>query len=575
MGANGSGKSNVIDSMLFVFGYRAQQIRSKKLSVLIHNSSKYPNVNSCKVAVHFKQIIDKPGGTFDFIDNSEIIIARTANKNNTSFYTVNGREVKFKDVAKLLDTHKIDLLHNRFLILQGEVESIAMMKSKAQAPNECGLLEYLEDIIGTERYKKPLLQINDRLEKLNEERTEKHNRCRLAEREMKDLEQPMTQAVEYLKMENKLYQAQNLHWQLYVYHKKQDVIKFNEEKVVAVQNLKEHDEKFDEIKKQRVDKEKIVADELKKHDELTNKLEEFKNMETKARESHQRVDAAMKETNARRKELMKQNQNEEKKLEELRARPEKNKQEIAESEKLVAKYTKEKADHEAKLEENMRSLKNDTQPLQDEKEPLERDLGTLKASLDQVKAQYTETEKELEIIKKDETTEIRKYETMRHGFEETKEKLVEEKELLQNLSQQIPQMKEQVLEKQGQKAALEAEEKETQVDLNKVRSRLEENRVNQQVAQSNNRVLNALMKERQKGTIPGILGRLGDLGGIDNKYDVAISTCCGRLDNIVVTDVNTAQKCIQFLKDHNIGRGSFIALDKIERCRHEYHKKEQ
>lgn len=574
MGANGSGKSNVIDSMLFVFGYRAQQIRSKKLSVLIHNSSKYPNVNSCKVAVHFKQIIDKENGAFEFVENSEIVIARTANKNNTSFYTVNGRELKFKEVAKLLDAHGIDLLHNRFLILQGEVESIAMMKSKAQAPNECGLLEYLEDIIGTERYKKPLVQINDRLETLNEERTEKHNRCRLAEREMKDLEMPMTQAVEYLKVENRLYQAQNLHWQLYVYHKKMDVANFNEEKEVAVQNLKQHDDKFEETKKQRVEKEKIIADEMKKHDELTNKLEEFKSMETKARESHHRVDAAMKETNARRKELMKQNQSEEKKLEELRARPEKNKQEIAESEKLVEKYTKEKSDHEAKLEQNMKSLKNDTQPLQDEKEPLERELGTLKSSLDQVKAQYTETEKELEIIKKDETTEIRKYETMRHGFEETKEKLVEEKELLQNFNQQIPQMKEQVIEKQGRKQGLEAEEKETQVDLNKVRSRLEENRVNQQVAQSNNRVLNALMKERQKGTIPGILGRLGDLGGIDNKYDVAISTCCGRLDNIVVTDVNTAQKCIQFLKDHNVGRGSFIALEKVQHHMRDYNNKQ-
>lgn len=36
---------------------------------------------------------------------------------------------------------------------QGEVESIALMKPKALTENECGLLEYLEDIIGTTRYK--------------------------------------------------------------------------------------------------------------------------------------------------------------------------------------------------------------------------------------------------------------------------------------------------------------------------------------------------------------------------------------------------------------------------------------
>ncbi|KOB66222.1 Structural maintenance of chromosomes smc4 [Operophtera brumata] len=58
IGPNGSGKSNVIDSMLFVFGYRATKIRSKKISVLIHSSSKYPNVQSASVSVHFCQIID-------------------------------------------------------------------------------------------------------------------------------------------------------------------------------------------------------------------------------------------------------------------------------------------------------------------------------------------------------------------------------------------------------------------------------------------------------------------------------------------------------------------------------------
>jgi structural maintenance of chromosome 4 len=66
---------------------------------------------------------------------------------------VNGRRVQFKEVAKLLRSHGIDLDHNRFLILQGEVEQIAMMKPKAPSEHESGMLEFLEDIIGTTRYK--------------------------------------------------------------------------------------------------------------------------------------------------------------------------------------------------------------------------------------------------------------------------------------------------------------------------------------------------------------------------------------------------------------------------------------
>lgn len=118
MGPNGSGKSNVIDSMLFVFGYRASKLRSKKISVLIHNSEQFPNVKSCTVAVHFAQIIDRTEREFDLVPDSEFVVSRTANKDNSSWYQLNGTRVQFKEVAKLLRKHGIDLDHNRFLILQ-------------------------------------------------------------------------------------------------------------------------------------------------------------------------------------------------------------------------------------------------------------------------------------------------------------------------------------------------------------------------------------------------------------------------------------------------------------------------
>ena len=55
----------------------------------------------------------------------------------------------------------------------------------------------------------------------------------------------------------------------------------------------------------------------------------------------------------------------------------------------------------------------------------------------------------------------------------------------------------------------------------------------------------------------------GDLGAIDEKYDVAISTACGSLDHIVVDSINTAQSCVEFLKKNNIGSATFIGLDKM------------
>lgn len=55
----------------------------------------------------------------------------------------------------------------------------------------------------------------------------------------------------------------------------------------------------------------------------------------------------------------------------------------------------------------------------------------------------------------------------------------------------------------------------------------------------------------------------GDLGAIDEKYDVAVSTAVGALDNIVTDTVETAQECIKFLKRNNLGYTTFIMIDKV------------
>jgi len=57
------------------------------------------------------------------------------------------------------------------------------------------------------------------------------------------------------------------------------------------------------------------------------------------------------------------------------------------------------------------------------------------------------------------------------------------------------------------------------------------------------------------------------LGAIDAKYDVAVSTACGPLDDIVVDTVATAQACITYLRQHDIGRATFIILEKQQRFR--------
>jgi structural maintenance of chromosome 4 len=60
-----------------------------------------------------------------------------------------------------------------------------------------------------------------------------------------------------------------------------------------------------------------------------------------------------------------------------------------------------------------------------------------------------------------------------------------------------------------------------------------------------------------------VCGRLGDLGTIDKKYDIAISTSCGYLEFIVVETIEDGEACISYLKDNNVGRVNLICLDRV------------
>ncbi|EED77064.1 predicted protein, partial [Postia placenta Mad-698-R] len=162
--------------------------------------------------------MDLPGpDAFEVIPDSTLVVARTAFKNNSSRYTINSRQSNYKEVQTLLKGRGIDLDHNRFLILQGEVESIAQMKPKAPSEHEDGLLEYLEDIIGTSQYKEPIEEALTDMDRLSEERTEKLNRLRIVERDRNALEAKKKEAENYLRMFNEHVRALSRLWQWYLW----------------------------------------------------------------------------------------------------------------------------------------------------------------------------------------------------------------------------------------------------------------------------------------------------------------------------------------------------------------------
>lgn len=117
VGPNGSGKSNLIESLIFIFGHRATKMRLKKLTELIHNSNDHPACNFASVSVNFYEVNTAGERSNNFS------IKRTIYKDSgTTKYFLNNNETKQQEIIKLLMAKGVDLVNNRFMILQGEVE---------------------------------------------------------------------------------------------------------------------------------------------------------------------------------------------------------------------------------------------------------------------------------------------------------------------------------------------------------------------------------------------------------------------------------------------------------------------
>jgi len=86
------------------------------------------------------------------------------------------------------------------------------MKPTAQNEHGAGLLEYLEDIIGTWSYKAPIGEALAEMGTLTEQRSEKLNRPCIVEREKNALEAQRKEVLDHLRLSNDLVRAKSRLW---------------------------------------------------------------------------------------------------------------------------------------------------------------------------------------------------------------------------------------------------------------------------------------------------------------------------------------------------------------------------
>ncbi|KAK6155090.1 hypothetical protein DH2020_009338 [Rehmannia glutinosa] len=533
VGPNGSGKSNVIDAMLFVFGKRAKQMRLNKVSELIHNSSNHQNLDSASVSVHFQEILDLDDGTYEVVPGSDIVITRVAFRDNSSKYYINNRASNFTEVTKLLRGKGVDLDNNRFLILQVQVM----------------------------------------LEALNEKRSGVVQMVKLAEKERESLEGVKNEAEEYMLKELSLLKWQEKATKLASENNVTEVAELQTTVSNLEANVKTEREKIQENTKTLKELEALHVKYMKTQEELDSDLrrckdefKEFERQDLKHREDFKHLKQKIKKLDDK---LEKDST----KIADLTKESEDSTNLIPRLEEDIPKLQKLLVDEEKSLEEIKENAKAETEVFRSE-------LADVRNELEPWEKQLIEHRGKLEVATAEKKLFIEKHEAGRAAYEDAQKQIIEVNRKIETKTSSVKDIQNKL-----EKLKLEAfaarkmeqykilrlpgklqtclEEQERLIPLEQAaRQKVVELSSTMESEKNQGSVLKAILQAKETNLIPGIYGRMGDLGAIDAKYDIAISTACPGLDYIVVENTASAQACVELLRSQNLGVATFMILEK-------------
>ncbi|CAD8057501.1 unnamed protein product [Paramecium sonneborni] len=531
IGPNGSGKSNFIDAIQFVFGKRATSMRCKTVSQLIS-----AGMSECRVEVIF----------------DGFSLKRTIKGNTTEVY-IDNEPVKQNKLHQYLKSKNIDAT-NKFIILQGEVESISMMKPKSGNFEQPGLLEYIE-----EEYQKEQMEESFRKKQIAQSRYfESQEKANIAQHTLNEIK-GMVDLSEFVKsVYSRIFRVQLC--QIEILKKEQVLIQLedeimNENAEILLQTecrqrqmddlkiLRGEKERIDQEIKDTENQQKIINLEI---NSIVNKYDQNEELECQLNinKLQKQIDDLIKE-----KELLEQDQ---RKFEQM----------IPEKQNKVDKIEKEKNIAETHYNKLKTDLKVESRFLMKQKEELEQKLKPFNKQIHdlQIQLEKLQLEKERTSKSPDEfLNQLDQFDKKTFQLQVQIEQINSYIERQLDLQSLIRDSKEKTIKELSDK---KSDEKRLTNEIAQKQERLDQNNEDRQEKNQYSIVLRALIRASQAGQLK-ICGRLGDLGTIDPKYECAITTACPGLDGIVVENDQDAVDCINFLKQNQIGRALFIPINKV------------
>ena len=556
VGPNGSGKSNISDAVRWVLGEQStKNLRGSKMEdVIFGGTDKRRALGYAEVTLR----LDNTDRSLPY-DRNEVSITRRYFRSGESEYRINGEQVRLKDINELfMDT---GLGRDGYsMVSQGKVADMISGKSN-------GRRDMLEEAAGISHFRYRRTDALRRLDRAEENLVRLRDILGELESRVGPLKTQSEKAQKFLVLAEEKKTLEISLW-LYTIDSLKNRLQEQEHKIEVSQG-QYHDA---EEALARIEADTEAAAEAVRT--ITLQIEEIRlaasGNEEQIAELNAKIAVAQNTIELNTQSMERLEQDKQSGNEELAE----TKGLIAEAEAAIADLNEQIARKQAEMEaiakrsEEFRAAIGQQEDAQDSNA---KELSELAAKLSEARIRRSAAETAIEEVK-DRTVRaeesagerrslhlnlVSEVETAKANLQKVNDTVTSLQNTISGYSLRQQKRDARLAEKQE---AFEALRRESEQKSGRVRM-LEELEKNMEGYAG---AVKSVMQESRRGTLKGIHGPLSQLITVDDEYSVAIETALGAAVQFVVVDnENDAKRAIQYLKNANAGRATFLPISAI------------
>ena len=557
VGPNGSGKSNVSDAIRWVMGEQSSKsLRGAKMEdVIFGGTEKRSQMGFAQVTL----VLDNTEHIFPRMEESEVAVTRRYYRSGESEYYINKQSVRLRDVNELfMDT---GMGREGYSIVgQGKIDEILSVKSADRR-------EIFEEAAGISKFRHRKEETERKLE-----RTEENLVCindKIAELELQvgPLRSQAEKAKKYLILRDELRTLEISVWLENLDKIKTDSIKLNTDYALAQQELERANAALDELYAASEQfAEKAHANDMEQERLRTECAElDAKRSEEDAavavlrtgiehnRASIERVENDLRDQSGRAESLTAQIAAKHARIEELAAQA----AELEEELRAFLAQAEELARTAGEAGSEVEALRAKEALAASDAADCRADVSAMNAGLAELAERRAALEAESESVDGQLTEKRRAASASRRALEEAQE----EADAVRNI------ISGHTLKMEG-RVKREETARQKSIDLtmekNNLDSRIHLLSEMEKEYEGFNKAVRLIMQAAEKNALRGVHGPVANLMTTDKRYAVAIEIALGAgMQNVVVDREEDAKSAINFLKQRDGGRATFLPLTAI------------